>query len=208
MIYLFENPEAYPDTLLEARLRQIPPWRRDKALQYIHPGDKKRSVLAFLLLRLALHEEYGITEIPEFVYGEWGKPFLRDCPVYFSLSHCRNTVACAVSPHPVGIDAECVVPYDPTLARRVCSERETEMLAASKNPAEDFIRLWTMKEAISKFEGKGISMSFREIDPSLYRAKTWVLPDTGTVLSLCRGKTGDSCSQSSAVMRYIRTDEL
>ena len=63
MIYLFENPEAYPDTLLEARLRQIPPWRRDKALQYIHPGDKKRSVLAFLLLRLALHEEYGITAV-------------------------------------------------------------------------------------------------------------------------------------------------
>ena len=208
MIYLFEHPDAYPDALLEARLRQIPPWRRDKALQYIHPGDRKRSVLAFLLLQLALREEYGITEISGFAYGAWGKPFLRDHPVHFSLSHCRDAVACAVSDQPVGIDAECIVPYDPALARRVCSGRETEMLARSKNPAEDFIRLWTMKEAISKWEGRGISMPFEEIDVSLYRTETWILPGTDTVLSLCRGKTGDSCGQSSPVMRYVRTDEL
>ena len=159
MIYLFENPDSCPDALCEERLSQIPPWRRETVLQHIRPEDRKRSLLAFLLLQLALREEYGITEISGFTFGAWGKPFLRDHPVHFSLSHCRDAVACAVADQPVGIDAECVIPYSPALARRVCSGAEMKMLEESKNPAEDFIRLWTVKEAISKFEGKGISMA-------------------------------------------------
>ena len=208
MIYLFEKPDAYPDARFESRLWQIPKWRRDKAMQYTHTEDRKRSVLAFLLLQLALREEYGITEIPEFSYGEFGKPFLPDDRVRFSLSHCRDAVVCTVSDHPVGIDAECVVPYDPVLARRVCSPKEAVMLEHSKDPALDFIRQWTVKEAISKYEGKGLSMTFEEIDPSLYRTETLVLPGTDTVLSVCFSKAGDSCAEYSAVIRYVSADEL
>lgn len=163
MVYIFDRLNQYADNFYEAHLKALPEWRKEKALQYKKLDDRKRSVLAFVLLHCALREEYGITEVPEFVYNEFGKPSLPNLPIHFSLSHCKDAVACAVSDHNIGIDVESIVPYNPDVARRVCTVAELEMLAQSKDKDVDFIKLWTMKEAISKYEGMGLSMSFQEI---------------------------------------------
>lgn len=173
MIYLFERLERYTDEAYQTDLTALPEWRREKAQQYKKLDDRKRSVLAFVLLQRALREEYGITEIPEFVYNEFGKPSLPNLPIHFSLSHCKDAVACAVSDHNIGIDVETIVPYDPDVARRVCTAAELEALERSEQKDADFIKLWTMKEAISKYEGMGLSMPFAGIAVSNYSIQTW-----------------------------------
>ena len=186
MIYLYDTFESYSDEEYLKNLNALPAWRRKKALQYKKLDDRKRSVLAFVLLQRALREEYGITELPEFVYNEFGKPSLSNLPIHFSLSHCKDAVACAVSDHNIGIDVESIAPYNPDVARRVCTATELEMLEQSANKDTDFIKLWTMKEAISKYEGVGLSCPFAEIVTDRYSLSTHCA-ENKVVLTICHG---------------------
>ena len=185
MIYLYENLADYSDESYLKDLNSLPAWRREKALQYKRNDDRKRSVLAFALLQRALREEYGITEVPEFVYNEFGKPSLPNLPIHFSLSHCKDAVACAVSDYNIGIDVESIVTYNPDVARRVCTVAELEMLEQSENKDAEFIKLWTAKEAISKYEGMGLSLPFAKIDTNKYNVLTRLSSNGKFVLSAC-----------------------
>lgn len=189
MVYTFDRLDQYTDEAYEKHLSSLPAWRREKALQYKKLDDRKRSVLAFVLLQHALREEYGIAEIPEFVYNEFGKPSLPDQLIHFSLSHCNDAVACAVSDNNIGIDVESIVPYNPDVARRVCTAAELEMLGQSDNKDTDFIKLWTMKESISKFDGRGLTMHFNEINIGDYVMLTQEA--SNYILSVCFGKTSE-----------------
>ncbi len=186
MIYI-SLLDKYTDEAYRAHLLSLPLWRKEKALQYAKFDDRKRSVLAFTLLQRALLKEYGIIEIPKFAYNEFGKPFLPNLPIHFSLSHCKEAVACAVSDHNVGIDVESIIPYAPSVAMRVCTTTEFEMLAYSDNKDVDFIKLWTVKEAISKYEGKGLSLPFSEIKTENYTTASQILNNSKCVISVCYG---------------------
>ena len=142
---------------LEAALLELSPERREQALRYRHELGRRQCALAYLLLKRALHEGYGITGSPRFNYGEHGKPLLADYPdIHFSLSHCREAVACAVSDRPVGIDVESIGRYREQLAAYTMSEDERAAIAAAASPEVAFTRLWTMKEALLKCSGQGI----------------------------------------------------
>ena len=186
MIYLYDTLENYSDEQYLKHLNVLPTWRREKALQYKKHDDRKRSVLAFVLLQRTLREEYGITEVSEFVYNEFGKPSLPNLPIHFSLSHCKDAVACAVSDNNVGIDVEGIVPYNPNVARRVCTVAELETLTQSENQDTEFIKMWTMKESISKFDGRGLTMSFNKINIGNYTMLTQEA--SNYILSVCVGK--------------------
>jgi len=142
---------------LEAALLELSPERREQALRYRHELGRRQCALAYLLLKRALHDGYGITGNPRFNYGEHGKPLLADYPdIHFSLSHCREAVACAVSDRPVGIDVESIGRYREQLAAYTMSEDERAAIAAAASPEVAFTRLWTMKEALLKCSGQGI----------------------------------------------------
>ena len=200
MVYIFDRLDQYTDEAYEAHLSSLPAWRREKALQYKKLDDRKRSVLVFVLLQHALREEYGITEVPEFVYNEFGKPLLPNLPIHFSLSHCKDAVACAVSDHNIGIDVETIVPYNPDVARRVCTAAELEMLEQSANKDVDFIKLWTVKEAISKYEGMGLSLPFCEIKAKKYAVESRILDDSNCIISVC----SDSFDDLAKSMKLIK----
>lgn len=185
MVYIFDRLDQYTDEAYEAQLSSLPAWRREKALQYKKLDDRKCSVLVFALLQHALREEYGIIKVPEFVYNEFGKPSLPNLPIYFSLSHCKDAIACAVSDHNIGIDVENIVPYNPDIARRVCTAAELEMIEQSENKDVDFIKLWTMKEAISKFVGLGLSVPFNEISIDEYHTHTYTSDPLKYYCSVC-----------------------
>ena len=191
MIYLYENLAEYSDESYLKHLNSLPAWRKEKALQYKKLDDRKRSVLAFVLLQRALREEYGINEVPEFVYNEFGKPSFSNLPIHFSLSHCKNAVACAISNHNIGIDVESIVPYNPDVARRVCTADELEILEQCSNKDVEFIKLWTAKEAISKYEGMGLSLPFAEVTISRYLIHSEHYADKNYFSTVCYGNLGE-----------------
>ena len=153
MVYIDEHIDDFD---LQAALTEISEQRRLQALRFKFERGQRTCVLAYLLLKKALREEYGLTENPLFEYGPHGKPFIVGHPeIHFSLSHCREAVACAVSDRPVGIDVESVQRYRESLAQYTMNEQEQQQIAAAERPDVAFIRLWTMKEARLKLTGEG-----------------------------------------------------
>ena len=154
MVYIEDHINDFD---LDAALLEISEERREQALRFKHELGRRQCVLAYLLLKRALSEEYGITENPVFVYGEHGKPLLADYPdIHFNLSHCHEAVVCAVSDRPVGIDVESIRRYRESLVRFTMSEEEQQAIFEADDPALMFTRLWTMKEARLKLSGEGI----------------------------------------------------
>ena len=200
MIYLYDTLENYSDEQYLKHLNALPAWRREKALQYKKLDDRKRSVVAFVLLQHALREEYGITEISEFVYNEFGKPSFSNLPIHFSLSHCKDAIVCAVSDQNIGIDVETIVPYNPDVARRVCTATEFEMLDQSENKDLEFIKLWTVKEAISKYKGLGLSLPFCEMKTEHYTVVSKILDNSNCIISVC----GESCEDLTKLIKSIK----
>lgn len=107
MLWLLEDPETLSFEQLSPRLCLLSEARRNRVLSMKPEGPRVQSVLAELLLRRALREEYGLAELPKIETGEKGKPFFPDHPeIHFNLSHCKYAVACALDRAPVGVDAE------------------------------------------------------------------------------------------------------
>ena len=153
MIYFFENYEQLSE---ENLIEFLPPKRREKCLRLRQKKDRENCIASYLILKQAMREN-GV-EFSELEADENGKPFIKDCPLYFNISHCRCGVALVVSEHPAGIDIQDIEPYNGKVAERVCSPAEIEIINSSEDKDRAFTRLWTLKEAAAKCDGKGISI--------------------------------------------------
>ena len=187
MVYIDEHIDDFD---LQAALPEISEQRREQALRFKFERGQRTCVLAYLLLKKALREEYGLTENPLFEYGPHGKPFIVGHPeIHFSLSHCREAVACAVSDRPVGIDVESVQRYRESLAQYTMSDEEQQLIAAAERPDVAFIRLWTMKEARLKLTGEGITNDLKSaLDGGSWQFTTVERLDRNYIYTVCKEK--------------------
>lgn len=152
------------DFNLQEALDEISASRREKALKFKHEQGQRECVLAYLLLKRALKEVYGIDENPELIEQEGGKPMLKDHPeIHFNLSHCKSAVACVIGDEPVGVDVESVRTYNESLACHVLNAEEMEEVERSADKSRAFIRLWTKKEALLKLTGEGIRSDLKTV---------------------------------------------
>ena len=153
---------------LDAALRLMPEARRERTLAYRHEGQRRQSAGAWLLLRRACREVWGMDDVPEVRVGEHGKPYFPARPdLHFNLSHCPVAAACVVGNRPVGIDIERVRPLRESLARRVLSTDEYKNVGTSERPDVTFTRLWTMKESLSKLLGYGLTLDWERLQSLL-----------------------------------------
>lgn len=96
-----------------------------------------------------------------YCHGERGKPYLRDFPFYFNLSHSGDYVFCGVSKQEIGVDIQKIQKVSELrLARRFFSDREYRALE-NCGDAEDrrkmFFCMWVRKEAFGKLTGEGLA---------------------------------------------------
>ena len=144
--------------------------RREQALRYTHTFGqfcclKSYEMLTALLASTpyTLHPTpYTLHPTPSFLYNEHGAPYLEDGP-YFSISHCKQGIAVAVSDTPIGIDIETIRPLNEGLVHKAMNLQEQAQIATAANPAQEFIRLWTRKEAYVKMQGTGIISEMHNI---------------------------------------------
>mgnify|MGYP002625223055 CR=1 FL=1 len=127
-----------------------------------------RSAYGFLLLRYALKKRYGITEMPEYTVGEHGKPLLINFPgIFFNISHSQNSVVCAVSDTPVGVDIQDIRHLTLNVGRKFLSGSELEKVSAITDPSaldDELCRIWCIKESYGKMTGKGFGEGFCSVD--------------------------------------------
>jgi len=154
--------DSLSENFASENLHRLPAFRRKQCVKYRKENDKNACILAYLLLKKGLGEQYGLMHSPEFIYSEHGKPYLRETPhIFFSFSHCRHGVVCALADFEIGVDIQDIRPFNIDIARFVCSENELIQLNESENPSKLFCMIWAKKESYAKSNGIGVSNVLR-----------------------------------------------
>lgn len=148
------------------------------------------SLLSGLLLSAVLSERCGTSpDKLRFAYGGHGKPYLPEHPeCCFSLSHSHGYAALACDDEPVGVDIQQILPQKQHAQRFLHTDEQQSILAA-EDKAEQFCRIWTMKEAYVKLTGEGMSRSFSSFDVlSMPENSFFTQRLTDHILTICTNK--------------------
>jgi len=165
--------ETVEHDAIAGRLRAITEDERACARAFRNVADRNRYMTGRLLVRLALSAAVANRVAPSawrFGLDRASKP--RVAPhlpqVHFNLAHAgRMAVVVTDAARPVGVDVERIdgAPFD--LPALVLSAREKETL--DRCPPEtrnrEFLKLWTLKEALAKRSGEGIGLNLAAVEP-------------------------------------------
>lgn len=127
-------------------------------------------------------------------YGDKGKPYFENIPLFFNISHSGEYVLCAVSSREVGADIQKIQQTDVMkLAKRFFSEPEYRILERCESDGERrrlFFGLWSRKEAYGKLTGEGIAAVLgKDVqNADAKRDVEWldVSPPEGYAMAVCR----------------------
>lgn len=188
-VYLLCIEELKKPQYYDMLLPQVCAQRREKVLRCANREDRVRSLGAGLLLQYGIavwngqppregepddpaqcfwqtvaldriREEIPFEQEMSFRYGPDGKPYLDRIPLFFSLSHSGDYVACALSDREIGVDIQqrrdCSVER---LAKRFFAQEEWQWICEC--PGEEdrlalFCHFWTQKESFGKLTGEGL----------------------------------------------------
>jgi 4'-phosphopantetheinyl transferase len=155
------------------RLRgMLAPAELHRAERFRIAAAARRFVGARAALRMILGRATGVEAADVgFLIGEYGKPRLPDGGLFFNASDSGDHVVVALTTAEVGVDIELArtVRRHDRLARRVCTDRELEMLGRAPEEERDalLLRLWTCKEAALKAVGVGLSGGARNVEAEI-----------------------------------------
>jgi 4'-phosphopantetheinyl transferase len=178
-----------------------------RGLRFVTAALRHRFVAGRARLRSLLGAHLGLDpRALVFVQNAFGKPRLADRPsVHFSLSHSGDRAVLAVSEQrEIGIDIECVRPLDHLdLAQRYFHPNEVSAIEAVKAADEQrlaFYRIWTLKEAVVKAIGKGLSIPLDTFDVSIATSPPTmvVAPEGGPRAWWLHQTTGGYCCALAA----------
>ena len=125
------------------------------------------------LLRQLYREKTG-KECPEILLTDRGKPYFADGKLHFSISHTKSRAFCALSEHPVGIDAEETDrKVNLRLAEKILSPAEKLRFQQAQDKQAALLKLWVLKEAEAKLTGEGLRgyPNHTDFDPEDSRVK-------------------------------------
>jgi 4'-phosphopantetheinyl transferase len=155
--FIFDDMAQCTEQAVARLLGVVSDQRRAQALAYKHLHGQYCCLKSYEMLIHLLHATpYACHTPPTFLYNEHGQPRIEGGPC-FSISHCKNAIAVAISHSPIGIDIEHLRTAKPELVARTMNQGEQERIWQSENPDWAFTELWTQKEAVLKMLGTGIT---------------------------------------------------
>ena len=171
-VLVFDHMAECTEAEVQRLLPLVSAQRREQALRYKHTFGQYCCLKSWEMLSSIFPRCDHDKTTCEWLYNEHGKPYFENGP-YFSISHCKEGIAVAVSEEPIGIDIEGIRKVDEDLIERVMNTQEQAKITAAKEPEREFTRLWTQKEAIVKAQGSGIQ-SFEQMQTILNNGQ-WTL---------------------------------
>lgn len=98
--------------------------------------------------------------------GDHGRPRVPGASWDYSVTHAGDWLVLAVVGQGlVGVDLELTPQRDVVdLATSTLTPAERTGLAAAPDPADEFVRLWTRKEAVVKLTGHGLAAELTRLD--------------------------------------------
>jgi len=160
-VYLSKIDLLLRQDIYDDLLQIISSENRERCRRFRLKEDALRTLYGELILRHVLTQRFSLrNEGIEILKGDKGKPYVKDFPTHFNISHAGDFVICAFSEKEVGIDVEQVKEVDLNIAKRYFHPFECEDLFAqdASRQLEYFFLLWTLKESYMKWLGDGMSI--------------------------------------------------
>ena len=164
-----------PNAARETRaLQSLNEWERERWTRYYPGAPRRRFALSRAALRTILCETLNCdNDELEFGWVERGKPRAYvdgvPAPLHFNVSHSGDNGMLAISPdHQIGIDIEeidQVFRFDAIIESTFSPDERAAVSAAEKDCfVRAFFEIWTLKEAIVKATGVGLSANLQDIE--------------------------------------------
>lgn len=122
---------------------------------------------AYEMLFDVIKQLYGVNaSFDDILTSERGKPYFKDIPLSFNISHSKGIAVSAVTESEngeVGVDCENIRIYRRNTAARVFSPEERQLIMDSSDINLAYTKLWTLKEAYVKYTGTGLAGHMRDI---------------------------------------------
>lgn len=135
--------------------------RKIEVMRLVSAEKRASKIAADHLCRKAISDFCGISpEKIDFAKNGYGKPYAKNLPVYFSISHSGDWVVCTVSDKETGIDIEKIRPHKPKSAEKFATEKELEYIYSAE---KGFFEIWTLKEAYFKCIGTGLGADIKNV---------------------------------------------
>lgn len=155
-------------------------------LEYIKKLYPKRQ-LEYLASRFMLKQRFIINDEWPLVKNQFGKLYLTNHPIEFSLSHSHRYTGYAFGNHEVGFDLQIYQNKVLRILQKFLNEAELEILNQIQD-SENFLKnatlLWSAKEAIYKsFGKKGLAFKHQILLNCYYENKSITISSAQLILS-------------------------
>ncbi|CAK7016092.1 4'-phosphopantetheinyl transferase superfamily protein [Tissierella sp.] len=137
---------------------------KERIIQFRFLEDAKRTLFGEVMLRAIVIKHYGTSNDQiEIATGPYGKPYIKNLPIQFNISHSGKWVMCAVSNNTVGADIEQIKKIDISQIIHYFNQKEYEYILSQvpELRLETFYKIWTLKESYIKWLGAGLSISLK-----------------------------------------------
>ena len=169
MFWEIQSISAFNDNDYNSCLALMEKDRREYIQSITEQNTRMQSVYGEWLVKTTLAKLLDTNEENIIIERKNGKPFIKNSPLYISISHSGNFVAAAFSQAEIGIDIEVMREINLNVAKKFCTNNDLEFLNSQENKTEAFFKIWTAKEAYLKITGEGIKdmkkISYKELKP-------------------------------------------
>lgn len=164
-------------------LALLPDDLRERNQRFLRWQDQHANLFGKLLLMKAL-SYYNVTNnISKLMaYDQYKRPYLTLPKYDFNISHSGDYVICAIAQNiRLGIDIEKINNRNFDNFENSMTTQQWEEIHASNNSLQVFYKYWTIKESVSKADGRGFFIPYNKlevIDNTVqYEGKLWFLQD-------------------------------
>ena len=175
-IHLWQLDLDRPSEPLPTLAALLDPQEQQRAQRFHFPVHRQRYVVRKAMLRQILARYLAVDAAAiAFVEDDLGKPRLADSSaergICFNTSHCEGRSVCAmIRDRSIGVDLETFSRSRdfewPQMSQQFAHPREQNYLRAlpTQTRAQAYLRLWTLKEALVKARGQGLSQDLRDLE--------------------------------------------
>ena len=160
-LFLLHIDHLLTQEQIKHRVKSWPVSEQRQVLSFIQQPDYNASFWSRILLQEALSQLKLPFEWKQLQYSEKGRPFLLNKPLDFNLSHSGVYVFLGIDSHKIGVDIEKHRTVKYQNFNRQFSPQELRQIESADEPQKEFFRLWSVKEAVIKADGRGMAVLSR-----------------------------------------------
>lgn len=144
--------------------QQMPEDIQERIRRYRKEENKYQLMIGRLLLKEGMHQlGHRDFKLIDLYYNEYNCP-LWQTDVQFNIAHSGNVVACAFSNElKIGLDVEKIRDINLKDFEYILNDLDQKNIESATNPYDAFFKIWTIKEAVTKALGKGLSVDVQQI---------------------------------------------